>query len=137
LLALASILCRMPLIIRLIIQTIRLDPSGAIWTDEAPNVSSLDRSGADQIDVEHQATDLAVRHPPVQLTTFRRRLGSLLADQGRGRLMAGSTGKPGRAPRDQRPTTSMGRTQLDSPPARDGVDHEADGRDCHGGEVRP
>ena len=25
------------LIIRLIIQTIRLDPSGAVWTDEAPN----------------------------------------------------------------------------------------------------
>jgi hypothetical protein len=48
------------LIIRLIIQTIRQDPSGAVWTDEAPNVSRLDPSGADQTDVEHQATDLVV-----------------------------------------------------------------------------
>jgi hypothetical protein len=30
------------LIIRLIIQTIRLDPNGAVWTDEASNVSRLD-----------------------------------------------------------------------------------------------
>jgi hypothetical protein len=42
-----------PLIIRLIIQTIRLDPSGAVWTDEASNVSSLDPSGAVQADAEH------------------------------------------------------------------------------------
>jgi hypothetical protein len=48
------------LIIRLIIQTIRRDPSGSAWTDEALNVSRLDPSGADQIDAEHQATDLAV-----------------------------------------------------------------------------
>jgi hypothetical protein len=47
-------------IIRLIIQTIRRDPSGSVWTDEAPDVSRPDRSGADQIDAEHQATDLAV-----------------------------------------------------------------------------
>jgi hypothetical protein len=44
----------------LIIQTIRLDPSGAVWTDEAVNVSRPDPSGADQIDAEHRATDLAV-----------------------------------------------------------------------------
>ena len=48
------------LIIRLIIQTIRQDPSGSVWTDEASNVSRPDPSGADQIDAEHQATDLAV-----------------------------------------------------------------------------
>jgi hypothetical protein len=53
LLALASILCRMPLIIRLIIQTIRLYPSGAVWADSAPNVSRLDPSGAVQIEAEH------------------------------------------------------------------------------------
>jgi hypothetical protein len=41
------------LIIRLIIQTMLLDPSGAVWTDEASNVSRLDPSGADQIDAEH------------------------------------------------------------------------------------
>jgi hypothetical protein len=45
------------LIIRLI-QTIRRDPSEAVWTDEAGNVSRPDPSGADQIDAEHQATDL-------------------------------------------------------------------------------
>ena len=48
------------LIIRLIIQTIRQDPSGSVWTDEAPNVSRPDPTGADQIDAEHQSTDLAV-----------------------------------------------------------------------------
>jgi hypothetical protein len=37
----------------MIIQTILLDPSGAIWTDEAPNVSRLDPSGAIQVDAEH------------------------------------------------------------------------------------
>jgi hypothetical protein len=46
------------LIIRLIIQTIRRDPSGSVWIDEAPNVSRPDPSGADQIDAEHQATEL-------------------------------------------------------------------------------
>jgi hypothetical protein len=44
----------------MIIQTILLYPIGAVWTDEASNVSRLDPSGADQIDAEHQATDLAV-----------------------------------------------------------------------------
>jgi hypothetical protein len=48
------------LIIRLILQTIRQDPSGSVWTDEAPNVSRPDPTGADQTDVEHQSTDLAV-----------------------------------------------------------------------------
>jgi hypothetical protein len=47
-------------IIRLIIQTIRRDPSGSDEIDEASNVSRPDRSGADQIEVEHQSTDLAV-----------------------------------------------------------------------------
>jgi hypothetical protein len=45
----------------LIIRTIRLDPSGSVWIDEAPNLSRPDRSGADQTDAEHQATDLALR----------------------------------------------------------------------------
>jgi hypothetical protein len=48
------------LIIHLIIQTVLLYPSGAVWTDEASNVSRPDPSGADRIDAEHQATDLAV-----------------------------------------------------------------------------
>ena len=50
--------CR--LIIRLIIHTIRRDPSGSDQIDDPSNVSRPDRSGADQIDAEHQATDLAV-----------------------------------------------------------------------------
>jgi hypothetical protein len=53
-----SLNCLTCLIIRLIIQTIRLDPSGSVWTDDPSNVSRPDRSGADQIDAEHQARDL-------------------------------------------------------------------------------
>jgi len=41
------------LIIHLIIQTILLYPSGAVWTDDAAHVSRLDPSGADQIDANH------------------------------------------------------------------------------------
>jgi hypothetical protein len=41
------------LIIHLIIQTILLYPSGAVWTDDAAHVSRLDLSGADQIDAKH------------------------------------------------------------------------------------
>jgi hypothetical protein len=37
----------------MIIQTILLDPSGAVWTDEALNVSRLNPSRAVQIDAEH------------------------------------------------------------------------------------
>jgi hypothetical protein len=44
----------------MIIQTILLYPSGAIWTDGASNVSRPDPFGAIQADAEHQATDLAV-----------------------------------------------------------------------------
>ena len=60
LLALASILFGWPLIIRLIIQTIGLYPSGAIWTDEASNVSRLDPSGALQADCEHPSRNRKV-----------------------------------------------------------------------------
>jgi hypothetical protein len=49
----------------LIIHTIGLDPSGAGWIDEASNVSRPDRSGVDQVDVDPQATDLAVRFEPL------------------------------------------------------------------------
>jgi hypothetical protein len=44
----------------MIIQTILLDPSGAIWIDEASNVSRLDPSGADQIDAEHPSRNRKV-----------------------------------------------------------------------------
>jgi hypothetical protein len=49
--------------IRSIIQTIRPDPFGSVWIDDLLNVSSPDPSGADQIDAEHQATDLAIVVP--------------------------------------------------------------------------
>jgi hypothetical protein len=48
------------LIIPMIIQTIILDPSGAVWTDEPSNVSRLDRSGAVQIDAEHPSRNRKV-----------------------------------------------------------------------------
>jgi hypothetical protein len=46
---------RMALIIRLIIQTILLVPSGAVWTDEGPNVSRLDPTRSVRVDAEHPA----------------------------------------------------------------------------------
>jgi hypothetical protein len=51
------------LVIPLVIQTIRRDPTGFVWIDEAPNASRADPSGADQTDAEHQATDLALWAP--------------------------------------------------------------------------
>jgi hypothetical protein len=48
------------LIIPMIIQTIRRDPSGPDQIDDTPNVSRPDPSGADQIDADHQPTDLAI-----------------------------------------------------------------------------
>jgi hypothetical protein len=48
------------LIIPMIIQTIRLDPSRSVWTDEASNVNSPDPSGADQIDAEHPSRNRKV-----------------------------------------------------------------------------
>jgi hypothetical protein len=48
------------LVIPLVIRTIRRDPSGSVWTDEALNLSRPGPSGADQVDAEHQATDLVL-----------------------------------------------------------------------------
>jgi hypothetical protein len=44
----------------MIIQTILLDPSGAVWIDEASNVSRLDPSGAIQSDAEHPSRNQKV-----------------------------------------------------------------------------
>jgi hypothetical protein len=49
-----------PLIIPMIIQTIRLEPSGAVWSDEAADVSRLDPSGAVQVDAEHPSRNRKV-----------------------------------------------------------------------------
>jgi hypothetical protein len=48
------------LIIRLIIQTILLYPSGAVWSDWPSHVSRLDPSGAVQIDAEHPSRNRKV-----------------------------------------------------------------------------
>src|SRR5512132_1513689 len=45
--------CLPCLIIRLIIQTIRPDRSGSVWTDGTPNVSRPDPSGAIPTDAKH------------------------------------------------------------------------------------
>jgi hypothetical protein len=48
------------LIIRLIIQTILLDPSGSGWIDEPSHASRLDPSGAVQFDAEHPSRNRKV-----------------------------------------------------------------------------
>jgi len=40
--------------------TIGLEPSGAVWTDAAPDVSRPDPSGAIQVDAEHPARNRKV-----------------------------------------------------------------------------
>ncbi|HEX5879991.1 MAG TPA: hypothetical protein VF468_17000 [Actinomycetota bacterium] len=50
----------MRLIIPMIIQTIGLDPFRAVWTESASNLSSLDPSGAVQIDAEHPSRNRKV-----------------------------------------------------------------------------
>jgi hypothetical protein len=66
------------LIIHLIIQTIGLDPSGAVWTDEASNVSRPDPPGANQIDAEHPSRNRKVEgsNPSSGSKTAGRRLSS-------------------------------------------------------------
>jgi hypothetical protein len=60
------------LIIRLIIQTIRRDPSGSGWIDDPSHVSRLAPSGADQIDAEHPSRNRKVEgwNPLGVLGTF-------------------------------------------------------------------
>jgi len=58
----------MRLIIPMIIQTIGLDPSRAVWTESASNLSSLDPSGADQGDAEHPARNRKGGTTPDQTT---------------------------------------------------------------------
>jgi len=48
------------LIIPMIIQTIGLDPSRAVWTESASSLTSLDPSGAIQIDAEHPSRNRKV-----------------------------------------------------------------------------
>jgi hypothetical protein len=44
----------------MIIQTILLDPSGAVWTESASNVSRPDPVGAVRFDAEHPARNRKV-----------------------------------------------------------------------------
>jgi len=48
------------LIIPMIIQTILLYPSGAVWTDGPPNVSRQDPTSAVQADAEHPSRNRKV-----------------------------------------------------------------------------
>ena len=75
LLALACDSGRTALIIRLIIQTILLDPSGAVWTDGPSNVSSPDPSGAVQIDAEHPSRNRKVEGSSPSLGLHNHRSG--------------------------------------------------------------
>ncbi|HTE69941.1 MAG TPA: hypothetical protein VK942_14470 [Actinomycetes bacterium] len=70
------------MIIPMIIQTIGLDPSGAVWTDEASNLSSLDPSGAIQIDAEHPSRNRKVvgSNPTLGLQNRRSEAISGIAD---------------------------------------------------------
>jgi hypothetical protein len=58
---------------------IRQDPTGSVWTDDPPNVSRPDRSGADQIDAEHQVRiwRLGVRIPRGALRALENAVASL------------------------------------------------------------
>ena len=76
----------------MIIQTIGLDPPGAVWTDEAPNVSRLDPSGAIQADAEHPTHHRKVvgSNPTSgSVTTLQRVRPALLAGSGNRRLFFG------------------------------------------------
>jgi uncharacterized protein (TIGR02246 family) len=65
----------------MIIQTILLDPTEVVWTDEAANVSRSGPSGPDQVDIEHQATDLVVlkaaEQQPLRTSPSRSRGGKM------------------------------------------------------------
>jgi hypothetical protein len=58
----------------MIIQTILLDPSGAVWTDEALNVSRPDPSGAVQFDAEHPSRKRKVAPVPFCFAAENRRV---------------------------------------------------------------
>jgi hypothetical protein len=58
----------------MIIQTILLYPSGAVWTDEASNVSRLDPSGTDQADAEHPTRNRKVEGSSVAVGPEDRRV---------------------------------------------------------------
>jgi hypothetical protein len=42
------------------------DPSGAVWSDSASNVSRLDPPGADQVDAKHPARNREVADFDIQ-----------------------------------------------------------------------
>ena len=62
------------MIIPMIIQTILRDPSGAVWTDEASNVSRLDPPGAYWADTEHPARTRKVEGSSVAVGPEDRRV---------------------------------------------------------------
>src|SRR5829696_7503426 len=89
LLALASDSVGQPLII----QTIGLYPSGAVWTDEASTVSRLDPSVAVQIDAEHPSRNRKVVGWNPTLTSKWSGWPSRPADASVDHLHAGDVGR--------------------------------------------
>jgi len=81
----------------------------AVWTESASNLSSLDPSGADQTDAEHQATDLAVGG-----SSPSRRAASLqgCSSTSNGRSARARSGRQPR-PRGQRRQPRAGNVGLD------------------------
>src|SRR4029453_6045754 len=63
------------MVIPMVIQTILLDPSGAVWTDAASNVSRQDPSGAGQSDAKHLTRNRKVAVPNVDLPAPLRYVG--------------------------------------------------------------
>jgi hypothetical protein len=59
------------LITLMIIQTILLDASAAVWTDQASNLGRLDPSGAIEVDAEHPARNRKVDSSPAPLRTWK------------------------------------------------------------------
>jgi hypothetical protein len=84
------------LIIRLIIHTIRRDRSGSVQIDEASNVSRPDPSGSDQIDAEHQATDLVVGCESGCCDVELDHQGAMVADRCGGHPGPAGLDRPGR-----------------------------------------
>jgi hypothetical protein len=96
------------LIIPMIIQTIGLDPSGAVWTDEALNVSRLDPSGAYWVDAEHPS-----RNRNVQVNASGR-LGACRI-QGRSGSIRAAVGRP--KDREISPPSAKDRHGATAPPS--------------------
>ena len=90
------------LIIPMIIQTIRWNRSGPVWTDDGANLSRLDPYGSDQSDAEQQATDLVLGSPIFSLARRQARAPPRVATEVR-LVLVSPAGGAATARRPQRP----------------------------------